>query len=213
MRKIIIILALVVPALAFGQVGTNIEVNKEMRTLSVEKIELPEIFDPYGVRIEQFNFRERFTFRCGAPTTPRPAPLYVVDGILQDSISNLNPSDIESISVLKNGTNIYGNDNGTIIITTKHKTEYEATVLDPGFQLFLTTQQSKEFYSEATLKNRNARMVTTWNSRYMQPTLYNSDIYEVNIDYDPQIDYGLDVEYTLYMFFRFMEKEHGIKLS
>jgi len=52
------------------------------------------------------------------------APLYVVDGVPYSlDISNLNPNDIESISVLKDATAtaLYGNRaaNGVIIITTK----------------------------------------------------------------------------------------------
>ena len=51
-------------------------------------------------------------------------PLYVIDGVpLQQSISSINPADIESMSVLKDAsaTAIYGNRgaNGVIIITTK----------------------------------------------------------------------------------------------
>lgn len=52
------------------------------------------------------------------------APLYVVDGVPYDlAINNINPNDIESISVLKDAaaTALYGNRaaNGVIMITTK----------------------------------------------------------------------------------------------
>lgn len=52
------------------------------------------------------------------------APIYVVDGIIfNGSIADLNPSDIESISVLKDAASaaLYGNkaSNGVILITTK----------------------------------------------------------------------------------------------
>lgn len=55
------------------------------------------------------------------------APLYVVDGVPYElNISNLNPNDIESISVLKDAsaTALYGNRaaNGVIMITTKRGT-------------------------------------------------------------------------------------------
>src|SRR5690606_1189724 len=50
-------------------------------------------------------------------------PLYVVDGLLNDNINFLNPSDIESIEVLKDPSSlaIFGvrGANGVIIITTK----------------------------------------------------------------------------------------------
>lgn len=52
------------------------------------------------------------------------SPLYVVDGfIFQGNISDLNPNDIESMTVLKDATSaaLYGNkaSNGVILITTK----------------------------------------------------------------------------------------------
>lgn len=55
-------------------------------------------------------------------------------------------------------------------------------------------------------------MVTEWNYRHSNPGRYNPHIYEAAIDYDSKTDYGIDVEYTLYMFFRFMEKENNMSL-
>lgn len=50
-------------------------------------------------------------------------PLYVVDGIYSDDINFLNPSDVESIEILKDAsaTSIYGSRgaNGVVLITTK----------------------------------------------------------------------------------------------
>jgi len=51
------------------------------------------------------------------------SPLYVVDGVQQDNMRDVNPNDIESISVLKDAgaTAIYGvgGGNGVVVITTK----------------------------------------------------------------------------------------------
>ncbi len=53
-------------------------------------------------------------------------PLYVVDGVIQDNIDDLNPSDIKSMEVLKDAASaaIYGSrsGNGVILITTKSGT-------------------------------------------------------------------------------------------
>ncbi|MES2418842.1 MAG: TonB-dependent receptor [Bacteroidota bacterium] len=50
-------------------------------------------------------------------------PLYVVDGIISDGISNINPNDIQNIEILKDAgsTSIYGAraSNGVILVTTK----------------------------------------------------------------------------------------------
>lgn len=98
------------------------------------------------------------------------------------------------------------------LVSIMFKEEYEAIVFDAGFETFLATQKSSSYYSETYLKGKNRAMVTEWNIRHSLPSLYNPDIYEVNIDYNPTIDYGLDVEYTLYMFFCFMEKQNKISL-
>lgn len=70
------------------------------------------------------------TFEGGAE------PLYVVDGQQLDNIDNINPNDIESIEVLKDGASaaIYGSKsaNGVIIITTK-KGVVGATKIDANF--------------------------------------------------------------------------------
>jgi TonB-linked SusC/RagA family outer membrane protein len=59
----------------------------------------------------------------GIGTINDPNPLYVIDGVPVGPGNNLNPSDIESISVLKDASSaaIYGSRgaNGVIIITTK----------------------------------------------------------------------------------------------
>ena len=63
----------------------------------------------------------------GMGTLNDAAPLVVVDGMTGIAISDLNPQDIESISVLKDAASsaIYGSRaaNGVILITTKHGTE------------------------------------------------------------------------------------------
>jgi len=62
----------------------------------------------------------------GTGTLNNANPLYVVDGMLLDDISFINPQDIESLEVLKDAsaTAIYGNRgaNGVIIVTTKRGT-------------------------------------------------------------------------------------------
>lgn len=59
----------------------------------------------------------------GVGTTGDSAPLYIVDGVTVGNIDYLNPSDIESIDVLKDAASaaIYGSrgTNGVILITTK----------------------------------------------------------------------------------------------
>lgn len=59
----------------------------------------------------------------GTGTFNSSTPLYVVDGVLTPTIKNINPIDVESVSVLKDAASasIYGSRaaNGVILITTK----------------------------------------------------------------------------------------------
>lgn len=63
----------------------------------------------------------------GQGTLSDNGPLYVIDGMLTGSMDMINPSDIESISVLKDASAsaIYGSRaaNGVVIVTTKKGTE------------------------------------------------------------------------------------------
>ena len=76
-------------------------------------------------------------------TTPKPAPLYVIDGKISDKVQmeKIDPNDIKSVNVLKgeSATAAYGDKgkNGVVEITTKNKEEYKlsynATLNPPKF--------------------------------------------------------------------------------
>ncbi|HLF64357.1 MAG TPA: TonB-dependent receptor [Saprospiraceae bacterium] len=72
-------------------------------------------------------------------------PLYVVDGVPTFDISNLNPTDVESISVLKDAgaASIYGSRaaNGVILITTK-KGQYSGVRIN--YDMYVGTQNPGE---------------------------------------------------------------------
>ncbi|UII23405.1 SusC/RagA family TonB-linked outer membrane protein [Fulvivirga ligni] len=74
----------------------------------------------------------RIRVRGGASLTQDNSPLYIVDGFPVNSISDLTPSDIASIDVLKDAssTAIYGSRgaNGVVIITTKSGKQGKVTV-------------------------------------------------------------------------------------
>ena len=68
----------------------------------------------------------------GTVSRNQTKPLYIVDGIFNDNISFVNPSDIESMEVLKDPSSlaIFGvrGANGVIIVTTKKGAEGKVTV-------------------------------------------------------------------------------------
>ena len=79
-----------------------------------------------GVNITQSSGQPGEGFKVnirGLGTVGNSSPLYVIDGVAGGSLNNLNPSDIESIDVLKDAASaaIYGARaaNGVILVTTK----------------------------------------------------------------------------------------------
>ena len=89
--------------------------------------------------------------------------------------------------------------------------EYQLIILDAKFETFLAMQPSAEFYSQAYYEGWNRQYVTEWNIRHSNPIRYGG-FYQTEINYNPNIDYGLDLNYRLYNYFRFIEKEYGIRL-
>ncbi|MGI9525551.1 MAG: DUF6146 family protein [Weeksellaceae bacterium] len=92
--------------------------------------------------------------------------------------------------------------------------EYDIIVFDSDYNYYLNAiAYPIDYYSESYYKNKNTFLVNEWNYRHSQPMRFNPSIYEVSIDYNPQINYGKTLEYKLFNFFRFMEWKHEIDLD
>lgn len=100
--------------------GDNLQKLSTTSALSALQSQTP------GVNITQSSGQPGEGFKVnirGLGTVGNSGPLYVVDGVAGGDINNLNPSDIESIDVLKDAASaaIYGARaaNGVILVTTK----------------------------------------------------------------------------------------------
>lgn len=91
--------------------------------------------------------------------------------------------------------------------------EYEIIIIDIGFEPYLhSIAKSASFYSQSYYETKNKFYVTEWNIRVQTPLRYNSSIYENVIDYNFSTNYGLDVNYKLYSYFKFVEYKYKEKL-
>jgi hypothetical protein len=91
--------------------------------------------------------------------------------------------------------------------------EYEIIIFEIGFDSWLVTQFPPSYYSNETLAVRNYMMVVEWNIRVMEPLRYDPLLYEQLIDYKPNIDYGMEVNYVLYMYFKYFQKKYNQRLG
>ena len=124
-----------------------------------------------------------------------------------------------------------GKDNATVAITEEEKelfnsdkedtlriaseeTEYEIIIIEPGFYTWLNSiAKPKGYYSQSYLENRNQIYVMNWNQRVLNPMQYNPNLYQWQIDYDPNIDYGYDVNWQLYNYFIYFQRKYNQRLG
>ena len=103
---------------------------------------------------------------------------------------------------------------GDTIKITSDKTEYEIIIIEPGYNFWLQSIAKPEgYYSQSFLENRNNIYVIAWNQRVTQPLRYRPDLYELQIDYSPHIDYGYEVNYKLYNYFIYFQRKYNQRLG
>lgn len=92
--------------------------------------------------------------------------------------------------------------------------EYEIMIIDIGFNYYLNSiAKPMSYYSNDYLRSRNLVYVSEWNSRARNPSRFNPNIYENVIDYQANIDYGLEVNYKLFWYFQFAQRKHNMRLG
>ena len=92
--------------------------------------------------------------------------------------------------------------------------EYEITIIEPGFNAWLASiARPQGYYSQSFMETRNRLMVIGWNNRGLQPQRYNSNLYEMQINYNSNTNYGYDVNYKLYNYFIYFQLTYKQQLS
>jgi hypothetical protein len=69
----------------------------------------------------------------------------------------------------------------------------------------LTNARPRKFYSQEYLEARNSIWVNEWNNRAIQPSRFNGDLYQMQIDYRSDINYGYEVNYMLFNYFTYFQ--------
>lgn len=92
--------------------------------------------------------------------------------------------------------------------------EYEVIIIDPGFSTWLASvAHPRNFHSLVYLETKNQIYVNEWNNRVLQPQRYNPNLYEMTINYEPQIHYGYEVNYLIYNYMIYFQNTYKQKLN
>ncbi|WP_289657925.1 DUF6146 family protein [Flavobacterium panacagri] len=116
--------------------------------------------------------------------------------------------------------NIANNDNASnkkqsdTIRIANDSLEYEVIIIDNGFNYWLASRAfPRNYHSLSFLENKNQQYVTEWNIRVLQPNRYDPNLYEMRIDYQPQIHYGYEVNYLIYNYMIYFQNTYKQKLA
>lgn len=98
-----------------------------------------------------------------------------------------------------------------LVDIAQNESAYELIVLDPGFDTwFITAWSPAKDRSVAYYSNWNNQYVSEWNYKAMQP--HTSKFFDTVIQYNPTIEYGIEVERKLYYYFRWVDTKLGIPI-
>ena len=103
---------------------------------------------------------------------------------------------------------------GDTIHIANEKTEYEIIIIEPGFNAWLQSiARPVGYHTQSYLETRNQVLVTNWNQRVLQPQRFNPNLYELQIDYRSDVDYGYEVNYKLYNYFVYFQRKYNQRLG
>ncbi|WP_370213653.1 DUF6146 family protein [Mesoflavibacter profundi] len=98
---------------------------------------------------------------------------------------------------------------GDTIKISNVESDYEIIIIEPGFNNYLNSIARPEgFYSQTFLENKNIFYVQAWNNRVLQPQIFSPNLYEMQINYQQNIDYGYEVNYKLYNYFIYFQNKY-----
>ncbi|GMN08788.1 hypothetical protein MTsPCn9_07560 [Croceitalea sp. MTPC9] len=120
----------------------------------------------------------------------------------------------EALEVSEKEKEIFNTGTEEPVEISDEESEYEIIIIEPGFFVWLQSIARPEgYYSQSFLESRNEIMVINWNQRVLQPGRFNPNLYELQINYDPQVDYGYEVNYKLYNYFVYFQRKYNQRLG
>lgn len=96
----------------------------------------------------------------------------------------------------------------------KDGVEYDIIIFEPGFNAWLLGYaRPRDYYSQQFLEGRNRIYVMEWNLRCIEPGRFDPNLYQQQINYRSNVDYGYEINYQLYYYFIFFQQKYKQQLA
>lgn len=140
--------------------------------------------------------------------------IYMYSGLAILVLSFIMACQPGKVAYTSGESDIFNSKGNDTVAIANDSLEYEIIIIEPGFDAWLHSVARPEgYYSQQFLENRNQIYVINWNQRVTQPFRYDPDLYTLQIDYDPQTDYGYEVNYKLYNYFIYFQRKYNQRLA
>ncbi|MCG8322171.1 MAG: DUF6146 family protein [Cytophagales bacterium] len=88
--------------------------------------------------------------------------------------------------------------------------QYELIVDEPGFESWMVTNARPiGFYTKSYYETKNRIYVSDWNDKVTAFRHRRRSPFTEIINYDFTIDYGIELNYKLFYYFKFMHQKYG----
>lgn len=98
-----------------------------------------------------------------------------------------------------------------IVMGKVGENEYEVRIYDQGFnKWFARNARPVNFHTQQYYELMNDRYASVWNEKAASKrlSLIHSPVH-IPLNYDPTIDYGLEIDYILFHYFQYVEYRYG----
>lgn len=89
--------------------------------------------------------------------------------------------------------------------------DFELLVFDTGFERWMAGRPPMESYNLSYLESKNRSYVNRYNLRARNPAVYGR-LYPQPINYESDVDYGLELNYMLFNYFEFFQEKYNQRL-
>jgi hypothetical protein len=95
--------------------------------------------------------------------------------------------------------------------SSQDSTLYELVIIDNHFEKwYLLNYSDAKDRSDEYYRSKNLYAVSNWNEYYREGKY--AEVIDSYVNYQPEIDYGIELNRKLYWYFKFVEEYYKIKL-